>query len=107
MADSDSDGTKLIEMDDFYYTVLIPLVAMDKVNGTTEFMLGTHKKTAGEFSKSEHKQFDVALGDVLIFNGKINHRGRTNHSTEERPVIYNVYYKGWYNDSYREGVDIS
>lgn len=104
IADSDSDGTKLVEMDDFYFTVLVPLVPMNKENGTTEFMLGTHRKTANQFDASEHAQFDVVLGDVLVFNGKINHRGRANQSKQERPVLYNVYYKGWYNDSYREGV---
>lgn len=104
IADTDSNGTQLSQMDDFYFTVLVPLVPMNKENGTTEFMLGTHRKAAHDFDNSPTVQYDVALGDVLMFNGKMNHRGRANQSTEARPVIYNVYYKGWYNDSYREGV---
>ncbi|MCS5710821.1 phytanoyl-CoA dioxygenase family protein [Candidatus Berkiella aquae] len=105
IADSDIDGTQLVRMDDFYFTVLIPLVNMNKENGTTEFMLTTHRKTMEEYPLAKTAQFDLKAGDVIIFNGKINHRGRANLSQSPRPVLYNVYYKKWYNDSYREGIN--
>ncbi len=104
LADSDSDGSQLLRMDDFYFTVLIPLVPLNEENGTTEFRLGTHRKTAQDFESSEHKRFDVAVGSAIVFNGKISHRGRENLSTLERPVIYMVCHKKWYNDRYREGL---
>ena len=47
----------------------------------------------------------VPLGSALLFNGKINHRGTSNASQRDRPAIYTVYHKLWYNDQYRKGVE--
>jgi hypothetical protein len=104
LADSNNDGSQLLRMDDFYFTVLIPLVPLNEENGTTEFRLGTHRKTAQHFNSAEHKRFDVAVGSAIVFNGKISHRGRENLANYDRPVIYMVYHKKWYNDRYREGL---
>lgn len=104
LADSNNDGSQLLHMDDFYFTVLIPLVALNEENGSTEFRIGTHRKTSQDFDSVEHKRFDVALGNAIVFNGKISHRGRENLSSHDRPVIYLVYHKKWYNDRYREGL---
>ena len=57
-----------------------------------------------EFNELELKQLEVPLGSVLIFDGKINHRGKGNNSNDERPCIYQVYHKKWYNDQFRIGV---
>ncbi|MBS0586189.1 MAG: phytanoyl-CoA dioxygenase family protein [Verrucomicrobia bacterium] len=104
LADSNNDGSQLLTMDDFYFTVLIPLVPLSEENGTTEFRIGTHRKTAQAFDEAENKRFNVALGSAIVFNGKISHRGRENFSSHDRPVIYIVYHKKWYNDRYREGL---
>lgn len=104
LADSDNDGSQLLRMDDFYFTVLIPLISVNEENGSTEFRLGTHRQTAAAFDEAEHKRFDVPAGSAIVFNGKISHRGRENLSANERPVIYMVYHKKWYNDRYREGL---
>ena len=45
------------------------------------------------------------MGSALFFNGKTNHRGSANKSKEDRPVVYQVFHKMWYNDNYRKGVD--
>jgi ectoine hydroxylase-related dioxygenase (phytanoyl-CoA dioxygenase family) len=47
----------------------------------------------------------VELGNALVFNGKINHRGTANGSNADRPVIYRVFHKQWYNDQFRVGID--
>lgn len=91
-------------VEDYYFTVLFPLVDLNDKNGSTEFMLGSHMLSREELKDYPTTAFDVKKGDAIIFNGKINHRGRGNQSKQERPVIYNVYYKPWYNDHYREGV---
>ena len=100
-----SDGSKLVTMDDFYFTILIPItVPFTKENGTTEFLVGSHRLPSSDFDKCPHAQVEVPLGSVLVFNGKINHRGRANLSDEDRPALYLVYHKKWYNDQYRRGV---
>ena len=102
---NDANRAKLVTlMDDFYVTVLIPLVALSEANGTPEFMLRTHRADATAYETATRARFDVARGDAVVFNGKINHRGRGNPSPHARPVLYIVYHKPWYNDAYRAGV---
>lgn len=105
LANTGSDGSKLIGIDDFYFTVLIPInVPFTLENGTTEFLAGSHRLAAKDFKDCIPKQFEVPLGSALIFNGKINHRGKANGSEKERPALYLVYHKKWYNDQYRKGI---
>ena len=105
LQNSGSDGRLLVQMDPFYFTVLIPIsVEMTLLNGTTEFMVGSHRKSANEFGDLPLVQAKVPLGSAIVFDGKINHRGKGNGSDEERPCIYQVYHKRWYNDQFRNGV---
>ena len=93
-------------MDDFLFTVLIPItvpVTMD--NGPTEFMVGSHREPAQNYDSLEKAKSGCPLGSALVFNGKLNHRGTANKSSEDRPVIYRVYHKRWYNDQFRVGID--
>lgn len=100
-----SGGDELVLLDDFYFTVLIPLtVPFTKENGATEFFLGSHRKPAGAFKECPLAQAEVPLNAALIFNGKINHRGGANRSSEDRPALYMVFHKKWYNDQYRRGI---
>lgn len=124
---NDTSGQMLMSIDDFYYTMLIPCsVDVTLQNGPTEFMVKSHKATANEFDTLEHKKAIVSMGDVLVFNGKMNHRGLGNRTGdngngrdgndsndgssygdgggEERPVVYKVYHRPWYSDNYRAGV---
>jgi|GEM_PF-1901794 len=102
----DTTGAHLVALDDFYFTVLIPItVPLTLENGTTEFMTGSHRLPSSEFAFCAKDRICVPLGCALVFNGKINHRGRANESAEERPVLYITYYKKWYNETYRVGIE--
>ena len=90
------DSNMVHNFQPFYYTILIPLVSLDKHNGTPEFILGSHKLTYSESIKSEHVRLDTNLGDVIIFDGRIFHRGCANNSDKARPVLYNVIKRNWY-----------
>jgi ectoine hydroxylase-related dioxygenase (phytanoyl-CoA dioxygenase family) len=69
-------------------------------------MVGSHRESAKNYDKLERAcSPTVNLGSALVFNGKLNHRGTANHSSEDRPVIYRVYHKRWYNDFFRVGID--
>jgi len=105
LSNYNTDGSKLIALDDFYFTILIPItVPFTLENGTTEFLAGSHRLSAHDFDRCEPVQLEVPLGSALIFNGKINHRGKGNRSDTDRPALYIVYHKKWYNDQYRRGV---
>jgi len=80
----------------FYFTILIPLVDLNATNGTPEFIEGSHKLTYRESLKSKHLRFNTELGDVIIFDGRIFHRGCENNSNKPRPVLYNVIKRNWY-----------
>lgn len=81
-----------------YLTVLVPLVPMSKKNGATEIVPGSHKKPLREVEGKEPVYAETEVGDVVIFNGNVWHRGGPNNADEDRPVLYFVYHKVWYVD---------
>ena len=83
----------------YYFTVLIPLVEVDAQNGATEFLLGSHKQTCAEALKDFRSyQPQIKPGSMLVFDGRICHRGRRNLTAEDRTVLYMTWTKKWYND---------
>jgi len=106
LTNTGTDGAKLVTMDDFCFLIMIPLtVPFTLQNGTTEFMVGSHRVAAKDFPSCKTAQTEVPLGGALVFNSKINHRGKANMSTADRPALYIMYHKKWYNDQYRSGVE--
>ena len=94
------DDSKMVhDFEPFYINVLIPLVPLNKDNGSTEFILGSHKKTYNELNETKGIQYTTDIGDVIIFDGRIFHRGRENKTNMSRTIIYNVYHRCWYNDN--------
>ena len=93
------DDKPMLNLEPFYFTVLIPLVPLNKKNGTPEFIKGSHKLTYKESINKEHLRIDTELGDIIIFDGRIFHRGCANHSQEDRPVLYNMIHRKWYVES--------
>lgn len=92
------DKNMVHNMNPFYYTILIPLVNIGNFNGSTEFIEKSHKLCYDELEIKSGRQFEVNAGDIIIFDGRIFHRSRENLSNEERPIIYIVVHKSWYND---------
>ncbi|VEU35677.1 unnamed protein product [Pseudo-nitzschia multistriata] len=84
----------------YYFTVLIPLVETSAENGATEFLLGSHRQTCGEALQRSGNSFQPRIqpGSVVVFDGRICHRGRGNNTREDRTVLYMVWTKRWYND---------
>ena len=108
LSNTGTDGSKLVMNDDFYFTCLFPItVPLTLENGSTEFVVGSHRRPAYSFDALESARIEVPVGSALLFNGKSNHRGGANLSNAERPVVYKVYHKKWYNDMFRKGVDMS
>ena len=90
------DSNMVHNMKPFYFTILIPLVELNLDNGTPEFIKGSHKLTYSECLNNEHIRLKTKLGDCIIFDGRIFHRGCANKSDSPRPVIYNVVHRNWY-----------
>lgn len=83
----------------YYFTVLIPLVAVGAENGATEFLLGSHKQTCGDaLERNQSFLAHAEPGSMIVFDGRMCHRGRRNLTEESRTVLYMVWTKRWYND---------
>ena len=59
----------------------------------------SHRLTYKESIQNKHIQFNTNIGDAIIFDGRIFHRGRANNSEEDRPVIYNMIHRNWYTET--------
>lgn len=101
-----SCGKEMVQLDDFLFTILIPcMVDVTLENGPTEFYAGSHRQSTDEFDDNNIEQVCAPLGSALLFKGKLYHRGMPNTSGVDRPVVYQMYHKKWYNDWYRAGVE--
>jgi ectoine hydroxylase-related dioxygenase (phytanoyl-CoA dioxygenase family) len=81
--------------------VVIPLVPTGPENGATEFIIGSHNVSHADSAALPRIQPSLEPGDVIVFDGKILHRGRANvsHSGTDRSVIYQEHTPSWYNAS--------
>jgi ectoine hydroxylase-related dioxygenase (phytanoyl-CoA dioxygenase family) len=83
----------------YYFTMLVPLEDINVGQGTTEFVLGSHKanlSAAGintreaviEWADTQQKLDGVMkAGSVCIFDGMMVHRGSANTSSNTRPML--------------------
>jgi ectoine hydroxylase-related dioxygenase (phytanoyl-CoA dioxygenase family) len=86
LSNKNSNGDVLMGVDDFYFTCLMPVsVDITLKNGATEFMVGSHRKTADEFPTLQPVQVCVKVGSALLFNGKMNHRGKVSSACLRLP----------------------
>ena len=93
------------------FNVFIPLVDVNTMNGTTEFIPGTHDddcfeemvgdviQLSQEDPLAQHKfaiRADVAAGAALVFDVRVLHRGLSNASMQERPMLYFTLAREWF-----------
>lgn len=89
--------------------IFLPLVDVSMENGPTELRPASHYITrnlapmmlAARARKTLRSPVTPTLnrGDTLIFDYRILHRGRANHSlTADRPILVLTYAKSWYKD---------
>ena len=60
------------------------------------FHIYENRFTYEEAKENEHIRIDTQIGDIIIFDGRIFHRGRENKSNESRPILYNIIHRSWY-----------
>lgn len=72
----------------FALTISIPLVDVDEVNGSTEFLPGTHRFLQSPETAKGSVWNSVLRGNCMIWDYRVRHRGQPNNSAEPRPMLY-------------------
>lgn len=78
-------------------TLVIPLVGLNQVTGSTRFYPGTHRDPDAE-STPDGIAPDLDSGDAILFDSRISHGGMANLSGAPRPIVYCTYHRAWYRD---------
>ena len=82
----------------YYLTVFIPLVEITQQNGPTEFIKGSHQYPIVDETKADIFSPLVSPGDIIIFDGRVLHRGTPNKSDSEKLIAYITFIALWYHD---------
>ncbi len=101
-----SDSPHLFEDSDlaralppFALTISIPLVDVDAMNGSTEFLPGTHRVVSSPASAEGAVWCNVPRGDCMIWDYRVRHRGQPNNGDEPRPMFYATACRRFWQDS--------
>ena len=96
------------------FNVFVPLVDVDQENGTTEFVPGTHEdkrynKVVAHILLNQSEKYamdartiraDLKAGSLIFFDVRVLHRGLSNQSTEERPMLYYTFGRDWFQEQH-------
>lgn len=83
-------------------TLVIPLVGLNPVTGSTRFFPGTHRDPDAanmpDGTCPDGIAPDLEPGDAILFDSRISHGGMANRSDAPRPIVYCTYHRAWYRD---------
>ena len=82
----------------FAAQIIIPLVPLDEMTGTTRFYKGTHKIPTEEAEATGAQDPLVPLGSCLLTDYRCAHRGRGNRSQKVRPILTLIFNRPWFRD---------
>ncbi|RNF08117.1 ADP-ribosylation factor-like protein 3A [Trypanosoma rangeli] len=99
-----TDGPPLSSVLDLFpyaINVFIPLVSVDKRNGT-EFFPGSHRIEWSSRSLLRKKSIApvVPFGEALLFDYRVLHRGLANRLGSTRSCYYATFVRSWYEDKF-------
>jgi ectoine hydroxylase-related dioxygenase (phytanoyl-CoA dioxygenase family) len=77
-------------------TVVIPLLEMNAVNGTTALWLGSHRDSRAP--NGEASEPVVREGSCMLWDFRLKHGGTPNRGSLSRPLIYLTYCRRWFLD---------
>jgi len=80
---------------DYYFNLLVPLEPV-QLHNATEFLSGSHKTVQSAIADCPSVSSSMAVGDLVIFNGKIVHRGQPNVGGNMRSLVYAVFAAPWF-----------
>ena len=89
-------------------TVVCPLCDVTAENGPTEFWPGSHHESVAFAMYEESKTMNIpsqsslqlagSVGDIIVFDTRVVHRGMPNETGEKRPILYLAYARPWYTE---------
>ena len=82
----------------FAAQIIIPLVPLDDMSGTTRFYKGTHRIPTEEAEAQGAQDPLVPLGSCLLTDYRCAHRGRGNRSARVRPILTLIFNRPWFRD---------
>ena len=82
----------------FAAQIIIPLIPLDEMTGTTRFYKGTHLIPTEEAEAKGAQDPVVPLGSCLLNDYRCAHRGRGNRSNQVRPILTIIFNRPWFRD---------
>ena len=82
----------------FAAQIIIPLVPLDELTGTTRFYKGTHRIPTELAEETGSQDPLVPLGSCLLTDYRCAHRGRGNRSQQVRPILTLIFNRPWFRD---------
>lgn len=82
----------------FAVQLIVPLVALDDMVGTTRVIKGSHTVPASRAAKMETQDPVVPLGSCLMNDYRLSHRGLGNRSDKVRPILTIIFNRPWFRD---------
>jgi Phytanoyl-CoA dioxygenase (PhyH) len=94
------------------FNVFVPMVNISEENGATEFVPGTHEDARydnvaadvvlGGRSHAEAATIraDCTSGSLIVFDVRVMHRGLSNQSSADRPMLYYTFCRDWFQEEH-------
>lgn len=86
----------------FAFALALPLEPHPRGHGNTAFRVGSHRQRASMFESADQRcEFTTPtteLGDVYLFDYRVEHRGSDNPGPRARELVWFLYARGWYAD---------
>lgn len=82
----------------FAAQIIIPLVPLNELTGTTRFYKGSHRVPTEEAEALGAQDPLVPLGSCLLNDYRCAHRGRGNRSQQVRPILTLIFNRRWFRD---------
>ncbi|KAG5473470.1 hypothetical protein LSCM4_03538 [Leishmania orientalis] len=89
--------SNIVNLFPYAINVFVPLISVDSRNGT-EFFPGSH--IARNPARRKSVSPPVPLGNALLFDYRVVHRGLRNAKADPRPCYYVTFSRSWYQDTY-------
>lgn len=82
----------------FALTLVVPLVELNEINGTTRMWNGTHVLASENEENLPYQDPLAPLGSCMFMDYRLIHAGTANRSQQVRPILYIVYNRPWFKD---------
>lgn len=80
-----------------FVAAFVPLCAVSRANGATEFRVGSHVR-ANVLRAPVEVALECPVGSLVLFDGRVLHRGGQNSSGGEREVLFLNVCRHWFRD---------